>query len=567
MALSRDDAERLANLQRQLELRAQLETERALFRLARVINDFTQETAPLRRRFINAMVSGDMDRAERLERELERDATRWLREVFAKEERQVIREVIRNAAMRGAQTVDLAPALAASDRRSLDALLNVLASGSIGGGATGRIGAQYGVISSAVQRQIERKVYKDGLNLSRRLHVRLIQREAEFKRILSQGLKQGQDAISLAKHIQTLDVTDARLPKYLRDLERVLKGTKDAALVDEIRRAAEEAAKRKKGPLGMQGPAKRVVQAARTGSADALDGAIEYFLERKVRYHSLVIARTEANNAFLAGHIEQAKETPWVIGVKWHLSGSHSRECECEELARQDRYGLGPGVYPPDKVPDRPHPMCVVGGTIVSGPRPVASMTRWYEGEVVDIHTVGGHHLTVTPNHPILTPQGWVPAGLLSEGDDVVCGSRLERDLTALTSPFVDPDDYQVPSLIEDVAGSLGQSRGVVPISVPVAPEHFHGDGVGSDICVVRTDGLSEQRLGGERESLNRFLGAHAGEISLDRITKLRVRDFAGHVYNLQTKTGWYLANGIVTHNCMCFHTDVVDLRRLREVV
>lgn len=171
MVLSRDDAERLANLQRQLELRAQLETERALFRLARVINDFTQETAPLRRRFINAMVSGDMDRAERLERELERDATRWLREVFAKEERQVIREVIRNAAMRGAQTVDLAPALAASDRRSLDALLNVLASGSIGGGATGRIGAQYGVISSAVQRQIERKVYKDGLNLSRRLHV------------------------------------------------------------------------------------------------------------------------------------------------------------------------------------------------------------------------------------------------------------------------------------------------------------------------------------------------------------------------------------------------------------
>ena len=282
-----------------------------LFRLARVINDFTQETAPLRRRFINAMVSGDMDRAERLERELERDATRWLREVFAKEERQVIREVIRNAAMRGAQTVDLAPALAASDRRNLDALLNVLASGSVGGGATGRIGAQYGVISSAVQRQIERKVYKDGLNLSRRLHVRLIQREAEFKRILSQGLKQGRDAISLAKHIQTLDVTDARLPKYLRDLERVLKGTKDAGLADEIRRAAAEAAKRKKGPLGMQGPAKLSSSGGSNRSrADALDGAIEYFLERKVRYHSLVIARTEANNAFLAGHIEQAKETP-----------------------------------------------------------------------------------------------------------------------------------------------------------------------------------------------------------------------------------------------------------------
>jgi len=358
MALGREDAERLANLQRQLELRAQLETERALFRLVRVINEFTEEIDPTRRRFIDAMIAGDMARADRLERQLADEASRWFREVFAQEERRVIQNVIRNAAMRGAQTVDLAPALAASERRSLDALLNVLASGSIGGGSSGAIGARYGVISQSVQRQIERRVYQDGLNLSRRLHVRLLQREAEFKRILSQGLKQGRDAIRLAKQIQTLDVTDARLPKYLWDLERVLRGTKDARLVDEIRRAAAEAAKRKEGPLGLRGPARKVVQAARTGSADALDGAIEYFLQRKVRYHSLVIARTEANNAFLAGHIEQAKAVPWVIGVKWHLSGSHDRPCECEELARQDKYGLGPGVYPPDQVPDRPHPMC-----------------------------------------------------------------------------------------------------------------------------------------------------------------------------------------------------------------
>ena len=102
----------------------------------------------------------------------------------------------------------------------------------------------------------------------------------------------------------------------------------------------------------------RSMRAARTGSAEKLDQAIEYFLERKVRYHSLVIARTEANNAFLAGHVEQAKASDWVIGVKWNLSASHRTECECEELASRDRYGLGPGVYPPDRVPDRPHPNC-----------------------------------------------------------------------------------------------------------------------------------------------------------------------------------------------------------------
>src|SRR5690606_21412741 len=164
--------------------------------------------------------------------------------------------------------------------------------------------------------------------------------------------------IEIAKQLQQLDVTDARIPQYLRRLEAALKGTSEARLVDELRRAIPEMAKRKPGPLGMRGPARRVIQAARTGSAEKLDAALEYFLERKVRYHAVVIARTEANAAFLAGHVEKAKASPWVVGVKWNLSASHRVPCECEVFAKQNAYGLGPGVYPPDKVPERPHPNC-----------------------------------------------------------------------------------------------------------------------------------------------------------------------------------------------------------------
>src|SRR5690606_36643259 len=254
MALSKEDAERLRNLQRQLELRARLETERALFRLVRSIDELTRQIDPLRRRLINAIMEDRLDDAERLERELDEAVSTWLRRTFAEQERRTIDQVVRNAAMRGAQSVDLAPALAASDQRTLDALLNVLTAGSgVGGG--GRIGAQYGRIADAVVRQIERQVSRDGVNLSRRLHVRLLQREAEFKRILVTGLQEGRGAIRIAKQLAELDVTDARLPKYLRDLERTLKGTKDARLVDELRRAAREAAKRKEGPLGLRGPA------------------------------------------------------------------------------------------------------------------------------------------------------------------------------------------------------------------------------------------------------------------------------------------------------------------------
>lgn len=357
MALSREDAERLRQLQRQLEFRARLETERALFRLVRLIGELTRRIEPLRSRFIEAVMEDRLDDAGLFERQLTETVSTWLWQTFADEERRTIREVVRNAAVRGAQAVDLAPALAASDQRTLDALLNMLTAGSgVGGG--GRIGAQYGRIADDVVRQIERRVYRDGLNLSRRLHVRLLQREAEFKRILARGLEEGRSAIRIARELAELDVTDARLPQYLRRLESALKGTSDARLVDEFRRAAREAARRKEGPLGLRGPARRVIQAARTGSAEKLDEAIQYFLERKIRYHSLVIARTEANNAYLAAHIERAKETPWVRGVKWNLSSSHRIACECEALASQDLYGLGPGVYPPDRVPARPHPNC-----------------------------------------------------------------------------------------------------------------------------------------------------------------------------------------------------------------
>src|SRR5690606_4714805 len=167
MALSKEDAERLRNLQRQLELRARLETERALFRLVRSIDELTRQIDPLRRRLINAIMEDRLDDAERLERELDEAVSTWLRRTFAEQERRTIDQVVRNAAMRGAQSVDLAPALAASDQRTLDALLNMLTAGSgVRGG--GVIAAQYGRIADVVQRQIERRVYRDGLNLSRR---------------------------------------------------------------------------------------------------------------------------------------------------------------------------------------------------------------------------------------------------------------------------------------------------------------------------------------------------------------------------------------------------------------
>ena len=43
-----------------------------------------------------------------------------------------------------------------------------------------------------------------------------------------------------------------------------------------------------------------------------------------------------------------------------------------------------------------------------------------------------------------------------------------------------------------------------------------------------------------------------SGNISLQNVIKIRNKYFTGHVYNLQTETGLYVANGIITHNCRC---------------
>lgn len=362
LALSRDDMERLQRLQAYL---AQRETERSLARLLRRYDELTEQIEPLRRRALDFITRGQMDQAELTLRLLDRQTRQWMAG-FRQEEYKAVLDMAIQAAARGARSVDIGPMLQRRETVDVERILRMLQAMPPGGAPPiAGIGAAYGRIAANVQEKIARKVYQDGLNLSRRLHVRLAENAAEFNRILATGLQEGRGGIRLAKQLQTLDVTDARVPKYLRQLEGVLKGTREGGLADEIRKAAAQAAKRKKGPLGIQGVSKRVVQAARSGSAERLDKALGEFLERKVRYHSIVIARTEAQAAFLAGEVERAQQVPWIVGLKWHLSGSHRLPCECEELARQNRYGLGPGVYPADSVPERPHPNCYCFQTTV----------------------------------------------------------------------------------------------------------------------------------------------------------------------------------------------------------
>lgn len=133
---------------------------------------------------------------------------------------------------------------------------------------------------------------------------------------------------------------------------------------------------------------------------------------------------------------------------------------------------------------DKFHANCVVGDTKVSGPDVKVGYRRYYEGEIVTLVTAGGHELAITPNHPVLTDRGWVNAGDLQEGDNLISGTFGNGYLT------LRPGEDDAPPSIEDVVSALSMVGATRVSGVPVSAEEFHGDGGDSEVDIVARDNL-----------------------------------------------------------------------------
>jgi len=321
------------------------------------------------------------------------------------------------------------------------------------------------------------------------------------------------------------------------------------------------------------------------------------------------------------------------------------------------------------------HPNCFVPDTKVTHADLLGTSSRWYTGEVVTIRVKSGNVITVTPNHPILSSNGWVAAGKITKGSYVISTSDSER-----MHSLVNPNYNHVESTIKDVVDAFEASLGVSTKTVEVSSMNFHGDGAGSEIAVVNSNSLLRDKLISQHESKGNFIttagdsstfsglsdfasmfesvfassdcivcgshidgvdittsGAHhqpissglisnndvildqdstnhiasdieikrnvvlalagyvighdgllgqvinntfsdassrkqacannllrnavqignlleafTGLINLDEVIDVQIEAYSGHVYNLQTSTGWYIANNIISHNCRC---------------
>jgi len=325
---------------------------------------------------------------------------------------------------------------------------------------------------------------------------------------------------------------------------------------------------------------------------------------------------------------------------------------------------------------------CVVDDTVVwCLDEPLAVTKRKYTGPLIVFETINGRNLTATPNHPVLTPFGWMLAKELHEFDQVVCcegqqnlfmtkpdinwypvkidelfdaqtdtghtermpglavnfhGERPNSEVDVVWTNRLLPDrDYAslhkeigqlyfpTAEFVECSLGSSGAFGQHLETVLHLTPFFLGGLGQGgtfsrgkffhTDIHTFRTTSGWNSRVAknpsygctGEKEfkgqlldaatnlksfdkflldlgrynqfvimpsfnpgliqdPINRFFVQTKGHsqnarafplsVSLDKIAKTRIikNNLGRHVYNLSTNTGWYVANGIITHNCRC---------------
>lgn len=121
---------------------------------------------------------------------------------------------------------------------------------------------------------------------------------------------------------------------------------------------------------------------------------------------------------------------------------------------------------------------CFAPWTRISPAGLVAAVAHEYSGDLIELSVGGDVYLSVTPNHPILTHRGWVPAGHIVEGDKLV-----HRTVTDLVSGSVEPEvanaDPRADQLY-DAAKAMGRS-----VRTSRSVVNFHGHVPGHDVDIV----------------------------------------------------------------------------------
>lgn len=220
----------------------------------------------------------------------------------------------------------------------------------------------------------------------------------------------------------------------------------------------------------------------------------EYTLAR-----ARMVARTEAGNALngardmcLKRLKQELGDAGKTIGKSWlSILSDTTRDSHANldgVLADADgMWSLGgvrvpwPGHY---SLPAKERINCFSGDVHVSGFFTKA-MRAWYEGRFIEIVMSSGTRVTVTPNHPVMTENGWIAASMLNPGQQVLSYS-LNCDGRSLRT--LHKEQYK-PIAIKDLFETLRAVSAFVEVK-RVEMDYFDGDAIymQGDIDVVNVD-------------------------------------------------------------------------------
>lgn len=210
---------------------------------------------------------------------------------------------------------------------------------------------------------------------------------------------------------------------------------------------------------------------------------------------ALAIARTEATRANSMGKLRSAedweRETGTDLWKLWVHGGS--REARPEHLAlasnppirKHERFPIGGGMDAPGDIAGGAAQTinCFTEDQISK--INISSINKIYEsvyhGHLYKIKMSSGNDFTCTPNHPILTKSGWIPAKFLNKSHQIINADSIQPALGNFNI-------NNVPLSFRQILDSFpvnGVSDRISRFDVD-----FHGDRPDSDVNIINIKGL-----------------------------------------------------------------------------
>ena len=205
----------------------------------------------------------------------------------------------------------------------------------------------------------------DGLALSKRTTQGAKEVTKQAAAVIAEAVKKGQTVQKAALALfdgygygHTLPEQD--IPDFLKQLTQIAKA-KDygGAEFRKTIRAVERNLK-KLNVQGLKAAYAQVKDAVLSGNEKRIEKAVYTATQERTRYFARRIARTEMARAYNDGFMAKWTADEDCVAFKWKMSTAHPFCDICDMYAEADLYGMGPGIFPKDRVPTLPvHPNCM----------------------------------------------------------------------------------------------------------------------------------------------------------------------------------------------------------------